>query len=847
MKTRLFCYILCGVFATLVTRPLHAADPFVNHSQTGFVWIAQHTAGAILAEKSEDPGVLRAINTLRQDAFNVTGVTVPLWDLDYEDHALLPSAGNRSILLIGTLEHNGWIKELAAAGRLDAKQLEGCREKYILTTIEKPFEGIDRAIVIAGSDKRGAIYGIYELSTQMGVSPWYYWADVPPRKSDCVAVTPGTYTDGEPAVRFRGIFLNDEWPALGNWAKDTFGDYNSKFYEKVFELVLRLKGNFMWPAMWNSAFYDDDPLNGPLANEMGIVMGTSHHEPMGQAQQDWKRRGTGEWNYTTNKKVLQEFWQEGMERCKDWEAVITLAMRGDGDMAMSASTNTKLLQQIVEDQRKIITKVTGKKASETPQVWALYKEVQDYYDQGMRVPDDVTLLLCDDNWGNVRRLPSLDAQPRSGGYGMYYHFDYVGAPRNSKWANITQIQRTWEQMTLCYDYGVRELWVVNVGDLKPMEYPIDFFLDLAWDPHRFTADNLWNHTVEFCKESFGDKYAEQIAEMINTYTRYNRRITPELLNDRTYSLTNYDEWNKVMNEYQDLELEALQVNYLLPQEVRDAYDQLVLYPIQAMANLYRMYYAVAQNKALAAVNDPAANIWADKVNECFDRDSVLTWHYNHEIAGGKWNHIMDQVHIGYYYWNDPPHNIRPQTVRVTDPATTVTQAEKVFYPVEGAIGIEAAHFNRSRQGASVTWIEIPNLGRTVSSMTTWPCTSNPEDNMWLEYDFVTEGATTDSVIVHARFSTTLNFNDYKGLRYAVSIDGGPEQIININGDYRGELGKWQADHVITCVTRHLAEKERRVHTLRYRALDPALVLQRFILDCGGLKQSFFGPPERIGK
>ena len=237
-------------------------------------------------------------------------------------------------------------------------------------------------------------------------------------------------------------------------------------------MVLRLKGNFLWPAMWNSAFYDDDPKNGPLADEMGIVMGTSHHEPMGLAQQDWKRRGTGEWNYKTNGKVLRDFWKSGMERCKDWGSVITVGMRGDGDEAMSEGTNISLLQNIVKDQRKIIEKVTGKKAEETPQVWALYKEVQDYYDKGMRVPDDVTLLLCDDNWGNVRRLPALDAKPRKGGYGMYYHFDYVGAPRNSKWINITQIQRIWEQMNLTYVHGVRELWVVNVGDFKPMEYPI---------------------------------------------------------------------------------------------------------------------------------------------------------------------------------------------------------------------------------------------------------------------------------------------------------------------------------------------------------------------------------------
>lgn len=274
-----------------------------------------------------------------------------------------------------------------------------------------------------------------ELSTaftnypeQIGVSPWYWWADVPVHKHKHIYIKPGIYTDGEPKVEYRGIFINDEWPCMGNWAKEKFGDFNSAFYKHVFELVLRLKGNFMWPAMWGSAFYDDDPQNGVLAHTMGVVMGTSHHEPMALAQQDWKRRGKGAWDYTQNKKGLNDFWTYGIERAKNWESVITIGMRGDGDEPMSEGANISLLENIVKDQREIIEKVTGKKADKTPQVWALYKEVQDYYDKGMRVPDDVTLLLCDDNWGNVRKLPRPDEKPRTGGYGMYYHFDYVAPP-----------------------------------------------------------------------------------------------------------------------------------------------------------------------------------------------------------------------------------------------------------------------------------------------------------------------------------------------------------------------------------------------------------------------------------
>ena len=822
-------FILIVVCLLCCKLPGTAADKFVTYHQTdGLVWIKEGKAFPILIDKEEDKGVLRAVANLKQDAEKVTGASP---EILYQPQGI-------QMLIVGTLENSQWIKQLTSAQKIDTAQLEGKREKYLLTTLQNPLPGIDEAIVIAGSDKRGAIYGIYELSEQMGVSPWYYWADAPIQQHSTIGIKAGIYTDGEPAVKYRGIFLNDEWPCLGNWATDTFGGFNSKFYEKVFELILRLKGNFMWPAMWNSAFYDDDLMNGPLADEMGIVMSTSHHEPMGLAQQDWKRRGTGDWNYQTNGQVLRDFWQTGMERCKDWESIITIGMRGDGDEAMSAETNTALLEKIVKDQRKIIEKVTKKKAKETPQVWALYKEVQDYYDQGMRVPDDVTLLLCDDNWGNVRRLPTIGSKPRKGGYGMYYHVDYVGAPRNSKWMNISQVQRMWEQLSLTYEHGVQELWVLNVGDLKPMEYPIQFFLDLAWNPRQYNESNLLLHTEEFCAQQFGEEYAQKAAYLIDNYSKFNRRITPELLNSRTYSLNNYNEWERVKEEYNALALEALKLYYLMPETHRDAFDQLVLFPIQACANLYDMYYAQAMNQALAARQDTKANEWADKVQACFERDSVLTHHFHHVMSDGKWNHIMEQTHIGYRIWQQPNKNSMPRVTRI--PEARIAPEPPVYQEADGYVSVEAQNFTRQKNGANAHWIIIPNLGRTESAVTTAPNTTVPDEDMYLEYDFATEKA--GEVTVQARFSSTLNFNDYKGMRYAISIDGGEEQIVNINGHYKGELGKWQADHVITTATKHTLEKKDK-HTLRIRPLDAALVLQKVMIDFGGLKQSYLGAPQ----
>lgn len=819
--------LLLLVVMIAISMPIKAVGTFVNYNSDGFVWIANGKALPILVDEQEDKGVMRAVNNLLNDANAVTGTTPQL----------IYTPNGQQALIIGTIGSQ-WIKQLIANGKIDGNELKGKREKYVLQTIDNPLEGIKKAVVIAGSDKRGAIYGVYELSKQMGVSPWYYWADVPADKHNTISIADGSFTDGEPAVKYRGIFLNDEWPCLGNWAADTFGGFNSKFYEKVFELVLRLRGNFMWPAMWNSAFYDDDPMNGPLANEMGIVMSTSHHEPMGMAQQDWKRRGTGEWNYATNGKVLRDFWQQGMERCKDWEAVITLAMRGDGDEAMSPDTNTKLLEKIVKDQRKIIEKVTGKKAKETPQVWALYKEVQDYYDKGMRVPDDVTLLLCDDNWGNVRRLPALDAKPRKGGYGMYYHVDYVGAPRNSKWMNITQIQRMWEQMNLTYLHGVREIWVLNVGDLKPMEYPIQFFLDQAWDPTQYNPDNLLKHTQDFCATQFGEGYAEEAARLIDTYTKYNRRVTPEMLTQRTYSLENYNEWQRVKDDYKALELDALRLYYILPKAYRDAFDQLILFPIQACANLYEMYYAAAMNAQLAKEQNIEANVWADKVDECFKRDSVLTHRYHHVMANGKWNHIMSQHHIGYRSWQEPRRQTAPRTTRLPEPR--IAPAPPIYQETDGYVSVLAENFTRRMNGSTTQWVVIPNLGREGSAITTQPYTNTPDAEMYLEYDFVTDAS--GEATVHVVCSSTLNFNDYNGMRYAISIDGGEEQIVNVNGHYRGELGRWQSEHVISTDTKHQVAKKDK-HTLRIRPLDQSLVLQKVMIDFGGLKRSYLGAPQ----
>ncbi len=785
---------------------------------------------SILSDSADFVAMQLALANLQNDFLAVAG----------KKPALTYNTKTKSVkLIVGTIGKSEFINQLANKSIINKTDLLGKHEKFIIQTVKHPFEGIDEALVIAGSNKRGTVYGIYELSRQIGVSPWYYWADVPVRKSKNIYIKRGIYTAGEPAVEYRGIFINDEEPALGNWVRATFGGFNHPFYEKVFELILRLKGNFLWPAMWGKAFYDDDPQNAVLADEMGVVIGTSHHEPMARAHVEWSRYGKGEWNYQTNKKVLKQFWTEGFKRAYGTECLITVGMRGDGDEPMSEKSNIKLLEKIISDQRSIISEISGKDAAKTPQVWALYKEVQDYYDKGMRVPDDVTLLLCDDNWGNVRKLPLPDAPKRKGGYGMYYHFDYVGGPRNYKWINVSQVQRIWEQMNLTYQHGVDKLWIVNVGDLKPMEYPISFFLDMAWNPNQFTADNLREHTEKWCAEQFGERYAKELARLIDTYTKYNHRITPELLNDTIYSLENYNEFQQVTSDYVKLALDAFRLYQQIPDETKDAFDELVLFPINACSNLYEMYFAVAKNKQLAKQNNSEANIWADEVKKCFERDSLLTLHYNTEIAGGKWKHMMDQIRIGYTYWQEPKQRVMPEVKYVTPSAD---EKNKKFVESDGYISIEAEHFNRAKGNEQIEWKVIPNLGKTLSGVTTFPQNEypTPKDSIYLEYDVITQS--TGNFPIHVLVSPTLNFNN-KGLRYGISVDNQEEKIVNMNGKYDTKLlEKWQAQRINETITTHVFQSAGK-HTIRFRVLEPGIVLQKIIMDTGNLKKSYLGAPE----
>jgi hypothetical protein len=612
------------------------------------------TVAKLWVDAGDWPGVIRAAHDLQADIQRVTGVEAAFSD------AAKPTTGD--FVLIGTIGRSPLIDRLIREHKIDVSQIRGKWESTLTQVVERPLPGVKQALVIAGSDKRGTIYGIYGLSEQIGVSPWYWWADVPVEHKDALYVDAGRWVEGEPAVKYRGIFLNDEAPALTGWVNEKYGGYNHEFYTKVFELLLRLRANFLWPAMWNSSFAADDPLNAKLADEYGIVMSTSHEEPMMCAEKEWKR-ADGPWNYTTNQKRIDEHWRGCMERDKNYEQVVTLGMRGENDTPMSESANTDLLEKIVSDQRQILKETVNPDLSKVPQVWALYKEVQGYYERGMRVPDDVTLLWSDDNWGDLRRLPTAEERTRSGGAGIYYHFDYVGGPRSYKWLNTNYLPKIQEQMNLALQYGATRIWVVNVGDLKPMEFPIEFFLSMARNPQRWGKDHLQEFTQLWAAREFGPEHAAEIADLMTRYTQYNGRRKPELLEPDTFSLIHFNEADRVFLAWEILSGNAQDVSKELPDAYRPAFFELVLYPIMASAVVNELYIAAGLNHLYATQGRPSTNDLADEARRFFAEDAELSNSYN-QLLNGKWDHMMDQTHIGYTFWNEPPVNAMPAVTQI---------------------------------------------------------------------------------------------------------------------------------------------------------------------------------------
>ncbi|MBB6250805.1 glycosyl hydrolase 115 family protein [Nitrospirillum iridis] len=953
--TRLARRLLIAAAAIALAPPAWALGqvPYIAaEAAPGAFPVVQGGLAAPLHVDAEDyAGVQRAARDLATDIGRVTGVTPPL---------ATDTAPGAVPILVGTLGHSPTIDRLAAAGKIDVGAIQGKWEAFRIQVVANPMPGVASALVIVGSDKRGTIYGLYDMSEQIGVSPWSWWADVPVRHRDTVYVKPGTYGEDPSPVRYRGIFLNDEAPALTGWAKEKFGGLNHQFYEHVFELILRLKGNYLWPAMWGNAFNEDDPLNPRIADEYGVVMGNSHHEPMLRSQQEWKHHGSGPWDYAANGEVLRQFWSDGVRRNKDYESVVTIGMRGDGDMPMTgdaAAANTALLEKVVADQRQILAREVNPDVTQIPQIWALYKEVQEYYEKGMRVPDDVTLLWCDDNWGNVRRLPTAEERKRPGGAGVYYHFDYVGDPRSYKWINTNPLPKIWEQMNLTLEYGADRLWIVNVGDLKPMELPIEFFLDYARNPARWPKEKLPEFTRAWAEREFGAEHAADIADIVTRYGRLISRRKPELLDANTFSLTDYREAERVVADYHDLVARAEAVSKALPADTRDAFFQLVLHPAKAAAQVTELYVTVGRNRLYADQGRASANAEAAKARALFQADADLAKEY-HALKGGKWNHMMDQTHIGYTYWQQPPVNFMPEVRELTLPAAaslgvavegktqawpalagkpvkdapilpdldivnktsryidifnrgrkpfafaakasapwikvsqttgTVTQETRVqvsvdwakapagsspgsvtvtgaggsvtihlralnapvpadgqpaFIAADGYVAMEAEHYTAKADAGGAAWQKIPDYGRTLSGLAPFPVTSASfEPGQGPRLDYRVYLPQPGPVTVRAIVGPTLNFVPGRGLRYAVAIDDEAPRVVDVLA--RNGIADWYKsveENARLPISSH-SVATAGYHTVHVWMVDPGVVLTKLVVDLGGVKPSYLGPPE----
>jgi hypothetical protein len=727
--------------ALVPTVPVSAAEPdtrsapdsyVVRTAQPGsFPIMARRSAAPIVVSGSDFPGVVRVVDDLQADIERVTGVRPAVVT------GQLPPRSEP--IIVGTIGHSPLIDGLIASRKLDVTGIAGKWETSLEQVVNNPLPGVRRALVIAGSDQRGTIYGAYDLSKQAGVSPWYWWDDVPARHADALYVLPGRHTQGTPAVKYRGFFINDENPDLGTWAPAFFGPgkapgfpggLNAAFYAKVFETMLRLKANYLWPAVWGRAFAEDDPANHAMATAYGVIMGTSHEAPMMRGIEEWNRHavpavrdaagnivtpghdpygGTGEWSFRRNADAIKAYWTDGIRRMVDQniEGVTTLGMRGNGDVSLPDGDGIDLMQTILSTERQILGQVTGKDVTTIPQVWTLYKEVQRYWDKGLRAPDDVTVVFTDDNWGNMRKLPDPSLPPRSGGYGMYYHFDYVGGGRNYKWVDTVNLANTWEQLHTAFSYGVDRLWVANVGDLKNEELPLQFFLDYAWNPNSVPLDRLSTWERKYAAENFGTEHAADIADVLDTYGQLQARRKPELLNRKitvdprnpnniTYddqgnplSLDNYREMDRATADWQALAARTDRVGHSLPPSYQDAYYELVSYAVKATANLYALRDAEFTNIRYAAQGRAATNDLAAVTEARFADDLALSDRYNH-IAGGKWNNWQLQPHIDYgdvaRYGPNAPWQ-QPELNNVALPDVIFPAVQRITVPAAADLGV----------------------------------------------------------------------------------------------------------------------------------------------------------------
>jgi hypothetical protein len=780
-------------------------------SAGAFPLVYNHAAAAIHVDANDFKVVHIAADCLASDVTAVTGVKAG-------------AAGPpTNTVLIGTIGSSTSIDQLIHAGKLDVSSIAGKWESYVIATVTDPMPGVHSALVIAGSDRRGTAYGVFDLSEAIGVSPWVWWEDVAPTHRDALVIGAGAHTQGPPSVKYRGIFINDEDWSIQPWAAKTFEpeikDIGPKTYAKVCELLLRLKANYLWPAMHPcTKAFNIYPQNKLVADDYAIVMGSSHAEPMLRDNvTEWDPKTRGAWDYDKNRDGILKYWEERVQENSRYENVYTIGMRGIHDSAMpgggSMADKVARLQHVLDDQRAMLARDVNPKVEQVPQIFVPYKEVLILYQNGLKVPPDVTLVWPDDNHGYIRELSTPDEQKCSGGAGIYYHVSYWGAPNDYLWLCTTPPSLIWEEMRKAYDNGARTVWVLNVGGLKKSAIDMEFFLNMAWDINAWNQNAQPAFLADWAERTFGKEHAANIAAVLDEYYRLNYPSKPEHLLQAQFT-DNYNEKERRLQWFGQLVDKTNALYAQMPPGKKDAFYELVVYPVRCSALL--------NQKILSASPDQA--------EKAYEQIQAETQYYNEQLAGGKWNQMMSANPHNQPVFQKP--TVNAITAPVADGQTALTGT--------GYISIQADHASRKAGG---NWTVIPGLGRSGGAITLLPTTANPGDAE-LDYGFTAPAAGSARVVVYCVPTHAL----YPGmrLRYSVGIDQEPAQTVDLD---TAEFSRPWSVNVLRAAaigtTAHTLAAGS--HTLKLHPLDPGVVFDKVVIDLGGLKPSHLGPPETASR
>lgn len=637
----LFCFIVSS-YSQLVL-----ADR--QQGQDIFPIVASASNAVVCYDKSDAEVVKKSAKLFVEDVERVTGKRLK---------AKEKISSDRNIVLVGTIGKNRYIDQLVARNKLDISQIKHGWEQYVITIVNNPFAGVEKALVIAGCDRRGTSYGLFSISETIGVSPWYWWADAPviKKKNLCLQVSP--IVSKAPSIKYRGIFINDEDWGLKPWASKTFepetGDIGPKTYAKICELLLRLKANYLCPAMHScTKAFNHYPKNKLVADSFAIVMGSVHCEPLlFNNASEWDRKTMGEWNYVKNRDGINKVLRKRVQENGKFENVYTLAMRGIHDAVMAGNLSleeqARVLERAFDDQRNILASEISKPANQIPQAFTPYKEVLETYDCGMALPDDVTIVWSEDDFGYIKRLSNSEERKRSGRSGVYYHVSYWGPPKHYLWIATTPPALMYEELEKAYRATADRLWVVNVGDIKPAEYHITLFMDMAYDIERFNFDNINTHSVDFLCRMFGEKYREDLTDIQQTYFQLAFARKPEYMErstDTEFSIQNYREVDERLAAYARIARKAEKILNELDKEAVPAFFQLVYYNVKGAALINQMTLNAQKNRLYASQKRATANLLRDQVIVYGDSLELITKQYN-SLLDGKWQGMMSLIHGG---------------------------------------------------------------------------------------------------------------------------------------------------------------------------------------------------------